>query len=51
MDIRVSQPYEHVNPDVKYIVASSGYITHRLTGERKDTVANYEYGLPVDVVR
>ena len=49
MDIRVSQPYEHVNPDVKYIVASSGYITHRLTGERKDTVANYEYGWPVDV--
>ena len=38
-----------MNPDVKYIVASSGYITHRLTGERKDTVANYEYGWPVDV--
>ncbi len=49
MDIRVSQPYEHTNPDVKYIVASSGYITHRLTGERKDTVANYEGGWPVDV--
>lgn len=49
MDIRVSKPYEHVNPDVKYIVASSGYITHRLTGEFKDTVANYEYGWPVDV--
>lgn len=49
MDIRVSKPYEHVNPDVAYIVASSGYITHRLTGEFKDTVANYEYGWPVDV--
>lgn len=49
MDVRVSKPYEHVNPDVKYIVASSGYITHRLTGERKDTVANYEGGWPVDV--
>lgn len=49
MDIRVSQPYEHVNPDVAYITASSGYITHRLTGEFKDTVANYEYGWPVDV--
>ena len=31
MDIRVAHPYEHTNPDVKYIVASSGYITHRLT--------------------
>lgn len=49
MDVRVSQPYEHTNPDVKYIVASSGYITHRLTGERKDTVANYEGGWPIDV--
>ncbi len=51
MDVRVSQPYEHVNPDVRYLVASSGYITHRLTGEKKDTVANYEYGWPVDVDR
>lgn len=49
MDVRVSQPYEHSNPDVAYIVASSGYITHRLTGEKKDTVANYEGGWPVDV--
>lgn len=49
MDIRVSKPYEHTNPDVKYITASSGYITHRLTGERKDTIANYEGGWPVDV--
>lgn len=51
MDVRVSQPYEHVNPEVRYITASSGYITHRLTGEKKDTVANYEYGWPVDVDR
>lgn len=49
MDIRLSQPYTHENPDVKYIVASSGYITHRLTGEKKDTIANYEYGWPVDI--
>lgn len=49
MDIRVSQPYEHTNPDVRYIVASSGYITNRLTGEYKDTISNYEYGWPVDV--
>ncbi len=49
MDVRVSKPYEHTNPEVAYIVASSGYITHRMTGEKKDTVANYEYGWPVDV--
>ena len=49
MDIRVAHPYEHTNPDVKYIVASSGYITHRLTGEKKDTVANYEGVWPIDV--
>lgn len=49
MDVRVSQPYEHTNPDVAYITASSGYITHRLTGEFKDTIANYEYGWPVNV--
>lgn len=49
MDVRVAQPYEHTNPEVKYIVASSGYITHRLTGEKKDTVANYEGEWPIDV--
>jgi sugar (pentulose or hexulose) kinase len=49
MDVRVSQPYEHTNKDVKYIVASSGYITNRLTGEFKDTISNYEGGWPIDV--
>ena len=49
MDIRMSQPYVHENPEVRYITASSGYITHRLTGEKRDTISNYEYGWPVDV--
>ena len=49
MDVRVSEPYQHVNPDVAYICASSGYITHRLTGEFRDTISNYEGGWPVDV--
>lgn len=49
MDVRVSAPYVAENPKVKYITASSGYITYRLTGEKKDTVANYEGGWPVDV--
>ncbi|MGL6197467.1 MAG: FGGY-family carbohydrate kinase [Lachnospiraceae bacterium] len=49
MDVRVARPYEHVNQDVSYIVASSGYITHRLTGEKKDTVSNYEGVWPIDI--
>ena len=49
MDIRMSRPYEEENPEVKYLTASSGYITYRLTGEKKDTVANYEYSWPIDV--
>ena len=49
MDVRVSAPYVHeADSDIRYIVASSGYITHRLTGEKKDTVANYEGGWPID---
>ena len=49
MDVRVSRPYEHTNEDVAYIVGSSGYITHRLTGEKKDSVSIYEGGWPIDV--
>lgn len=48
MDIRVSKPYEHLNPDVKYVTTSSGYITHRFTGELKDTAANYQGMWPID---
>lgn len=49
MDVRVSQPYEHTNKDIAYIVGSSGYITHRLTGEKRDSISIYEGGWPVDV--
>lgn len=49
MDVRVAVPYEHTNNDVAYIVASSGYITNRLTGEFKDSISNYEGMWPVDV--
>lgn len=48
MDIRVSKPYDPVNPEVKYVSASSGYITHRLTGEFKDTASNYAGMWPID---
>jgi sugar (pentulose or hexulose) kinase len=48
MDVRVSKPYEHVNPEVRYVTTSSGYITHRFTGEFKDTAANYQGMWPMD---
>ena len=48
MDERVSKPYEHTQSEVKYVTTSSGYITHRLTGEFKDTAANYQGMWPID---
>ncbi|HEY3424872.1 MAG TPA: FGGY family carbohydrate kinase [Negativicutes bacterium] len=48
MDTRVSRPYEHVNPAVKYVTTSSGYITHRFTGQFNDTAANYQGQWPID---
>lgn len=44
MDKRLNYPYkweEAFGDDVKYVSTSSGYITFRLTGEFKDTCANY----------
>ncbi|MEY2920740.1 MAG: hypothetical protein RL261_2045, partial [Pseudomonadota bacterium] len=40
MDTRAYQPYMPENPAVAYATTSSGYITHRFTGEFKDTAAN-----------
>ncbi|MCP1223627.1 FGGY-family carbohydrate kinase [Sebaldella sp. S0638] len=48
MDARVSRPHEHVNPEVRYVTTSSGYITHRFTGEFNDTAANYQGQWPVN---
>ncbi|MBB3664272.1 MULTISPECIES: FGGY-family carbohydrate kinase [Prauserella salsuginis group] len=48
MDERVSRPYVHVNPDVHYVTASSGYITARMTGQFRDTAANYQGMWPID---
>ena len=35
MDERVARPYEATNPLTRYITTSSGYITHRLTGQAR----------------
>jgi sugar (pentulose or hexulose) kinase len=48
MDLRLARPYEHNNPEVKYVTTTTGYITHRLTGQFNDTVANYEGQWPID---
>ncbi|UQZ90089.1 sugar kinase [Deltaproteobacteria bacterium Smac51] len=48
MDLRLASPYQPDIPGVKYVTTTSGYITHRLTGEKKDTAANYEGEWPLD---
>ncbi len=42
MDTRLASPYQHDIDDVAYICSTTGYITHRLTGEFKDTSAYYD---------
>ncbi|HXW80435.1 MAG TPA: FGGY-family carbohydrate kinase [Acidimicrobiales bacterium] len=51
MDERVSRPYEHSAEDVRYVTTSSGYISHRLTGQFKDTAANYQGMWPISTDR
>ncbi|MGL4392033.1 MAG: FGGY-family carbohydrate kinase [Fusobacteriaceae bacterium] len=40
MDARVYLPHVHDNKDTKYITTTTGYMTHRFTGEKNDTAAN-----------
>jgi sugar (pentulose or hexulose) kinase len=48
MDRRLASSYEHLDPQVRYVTTTSGYITHRFTGQYKDTAANYEGMWPID---
>ncbi len=48
MDSRLAKPYEHTDDQVKYVTTTSGYLGFRLTGEFKDTAANYEVHWPLD---
>ncbi|MBV4412708.1 sugar kinase [Enterobacteriaceae bacterium YMB-R22] len=50
MDKRLNKPYEYTDAckDTRYITTASGYITHRLTGEFRDTCANYIGWWPMD---
>lgn len=48
MDSRLNKPYVHSDDKVKYVTSTSGYLGFRLTGEFKDTAANYEVHWPLD---
>lgn len=48
MDLRLSRPYEHEFDNVRYVTTTTGYLTHRLTGETKDTRSNYVGPWPID---
>ncbi|MGI5507290.1 FGGY-family carbohydrate kinase [Lentzea sp. CA-135723] len=47
MDDRLAQPQEH-GEAIRLVSPSSGYVTLRLTGERRDTAGNYEGMWPID---
>ena len=50
MDARLNQPYQPAPEygEVRWITTTSGYITHRLTGQTRDTSANYIGCWPMD---
>ena len=48
MDARVSRPYDRANAEVRFVTTSSGYISQRITGEFRDTAANYQGMWPID---
>ncbi len=48
MDLRLSRPYEHEDDAVRYVTTTTGYLTHRMTGETKDTRSNYVGPWPID---
>ncbi|RCX17921.1 sugar (pentulose or hexulose) kinase [Anaerobacterium chartisolvens] len=50
MDIRSYEKFQDDNPEISYTCPTSGYLTHRLTGEFKDTAANaFQWQFPVDM--
>ncbi len=50
MDLRLSKPYEHEDDNVAYVTTTTGYLSYRMTGETKDTRANYVGPWPIDPV-
>lgn len=50
MDLRLSRPYQHEDDTVRYVTTTTGYLTHRLTGETRDTRSNYVGPWPIDPI-
>ncbi len=48
MDLRLASSYVHEDDTVHYVTTTTGYLTHRLTGETKDTRSNYVGPWPID---
>lgn len=48
MDQRLPRAYEQEQVDAAYVTTSSGYIGHRLTGERRDAAGNCQGVWPID---
>jgi len=49
MDVRSYTPFED-RDDIAYTCPTTGYVTHKLTGELKDTAANaFQWQFPIDV--
>ncbi|MFF5625877.1 FGGY-family carbohydrate kinase [Microbacterium sp. LWH10-1.2] len=48
MDERLPRAYERETDDSVYVTTSSGYLGHRLTGERRDAAGNYQGMWPID---
>lgn len=48
MDDRVSQPLAEPDPTVHTVAGAGGYLTLRLTGERRDSAASYQGMWPFD---
>jgi sugar (pentulose or hexulose) kinase len=48
MDLRLAKAYQQTNPLTSYVTTASGYLSHRLTGQFRDTAANYEGMWPID---
>ncbi|WP_091231358.1 FGGY-family carbohydrate kinase [Microbacterium sp. 3J1] len=51
MDERLSLPYRQEADDAVFVTTSSGYIAHRLTGQRRDAAGNYQGMWPIDTAR
>ncbi|MCK8466645.1 FGGY-family carbohydrate kinase [Microbacterium sp. KSW4-16] len=51
MDERLPRAYEREVDDAVYVTTSSGYLAHRLTGERRDAAGNVQGVWPIDTAR